>query len=86
MDPNELRQSGGDEAVRDLIARRVPLFEFAIKSVIKNYDVNTPEGRVTALNQVAPLIGKIKDSSLRPEYIRSLQDGLEWIQIPSLKL
>ena len=76
MDPNELRQTGGDEAVRDLIARRVPLFEFAIKSVIKNYDTNTPEGRVTALNQVAPLIGKIKDSSLRPEYIRSLAGWL----------
>ena len=76
MDPNELRQSGGDEAVRDLIARRVPLFEFAIKSVIKNYDTTTPEGRVTALNQVAPLIGKIKDSSLRPEYIRSLAGWL----------
>ena len=76
MDPNELRQTGGDEAVRDLIARRVPLFEFAIKSVIKNYDTTTPEGRVSALNQVAPLIGKIKDSSLRPEYIRSLAGWL----------
>jgi len=76
MDPNELRQSGGDEAVRDLVARRVPLFEFAIKSVIKNYDTTTPEGRVSALNQVAPLIGKIKDSSLRPEYIRSLAGWL----------
>jgi DNA primase len=76
MDPNELRQSGGDEAVRDLIARRVPLFEFAIKSVINNYDTATPEGRVTALNQVAPLIGKIKDASLRPEYIRSLAGWL----------
>ena len=72
MDPCELRQSGGDEAVRDLIARRVPLFEFAMKSVIAGYDTKTPEGRVSALNQVAPLIGKIKDASLRPEYVRSV--------------
>ena len=72
MDPCELRQSGGDEAVRDLIARRVPLFEFAMKSVIAGYDIKTPEGRVAALNQVAPLIGKIKDASLRPEYVRSV--------------
>jgi DNA primase len=72
MDPCELRQSGGDEAVRDLIARRVPLFEFAMKSVIAGYDSKTPEGRVSALNQVAPLIGKIKDASLRPEYVRSV--------------
>jgi DNA primase len=72
MDPCELRQSGGDEAVRDLIARRVPLFEFAMKSIIAGYDTKTPEGRVSALNQLAPLIGKIKDASLRPEYVRSV--------------
>ena len=72
MDPCELRQTGGDEAVRDLIARRVPLFEFAMKSVIAGYDTKTPEGRVSALNQVAPLISKIKDASLRPEYVRSV--------------
>jgi DNA primase len=70
MDPCELRQSGGDVAVRDLIARRVPLFEFAMRSVIKQYDVASAEGRVSALNQVAPLVGKIRDASLRPEYIR----------------
>ena len=29
LDPCELRQRKGDEAVRDLVARRVPLFEFA---------------------------------------------------------
>jgi DNA primase len=69
-DPCELRQSGGDGAVRDLIARRVPLFEFAMRSVIKQYDVATAEGRVSALNQVAPLVGKIRDASLRPEYSR----------------
>jgi DNA primase len=70
MDPCELRQTKGDEAVRDLIARRVPLFEFAMKSVISQYDISTAEGRVSALNQVVPLIGKIRDASLRPEYMR----------------
>ncbi len=70
MDPCDLRITNGDAAVRDLIARRVPLFEFAIKSEIAKYDVNSAEGRVSALNQVAPLIGKIRDASLRPEYAR----------------
>ncbi|TSA20672.1 MAG: DNA primase [Actinomycetales bacterium] len=70
MDPCDLRIESGDAAVRDLIARRVPLFEFAIKSEIAKYDVNAAEGRVSALNQVAPLIGKIRDASLRPEYAR----------------
>jgi len=70
MDPCELRIAHGDSAVRDLIARRVPLFEFAIKSQIAKYDINTAEGRVSALNEVTPLIGKIRDASLRPEYSR----------------
>jgi DNA primase len=76
MDPCELRQAHGDDAVRNLIARRVPLFEFAIKSVIANYDITAAEGRVNALNQVAPLIGKIRDASLRPEYVRLLAGWL----------
>ena len=76
MDPCELRQHHGDAAVRDLIARRVPLFEFAMKSVIKQYDIATAEGRVSALNQVVPLIGKIRDASLRPEYVRLVSGWL----------
>lgn len=75
-DPCELRQDSGDAAVRDLIARRVPLFEFAIKSAIAQYDLATPEGRVSALNVAAPLLGKIRDTSLRPEYARSLAGWL----------
>lgn len=76
LDPCELRQHHGDAAVRDLIARRVPLFEFAIKSAIKQYDLTNADGRVSALNAAAPLIGKIRDTSLRPEYARSLAGWL----------
>ena len=76
LDPCELRQQSGDGAVRDLIARRVPLFEFAIRTQLKNFDLNIPEGRVAALNATAPLIGKIRDASLRPEYVRTLAGWL----------
>lgn len=76
LDPCELRQKSGDSAVRDLIARRVPLFEFAIRTEIKKFDLTTPEGRVSALNSTAPLIGKIRDASLRPEYVRTLAGWL----------
>ncbi|MFM8782739.1 MAG: DNA primase, partial [Actinomycetota bacterium] len=76
LDPCELRQKSGDGAVRDLIARRVPLFEFAIRTEIKKFDLTNPEGRVSALNSTAPLIGKIRDASLRPEYVRTLAGWL----------
>ena len=55
MDPCELRIKDGDGAVRDLIARRVPLFEFAIKSKLKLFNLASAEGRVSALKECAPL-------------------------------
>lgn len=76
LDPCELRQKQGDSAVRDLIARRVPLFEFAIKSTIAGYNLETPEGRVSALGVAAPLVAQIRDRSLRPEYARLLAGWL----------
>lgn len=70
LDPCDLRQQQGDIALRDLIARRIPLFEFAIRTQIKKYDLSTAEGRVAALNATSPLVAQIKDPSLRPEYIK----------------
>jgi len=72
LDPCELRIKDGDAAVRDLIARRVPLFEFAMKSKLKLFNLTTAEGRVSALKECAPLINKIRDRALRPEYVRLL--------------
>ena len=46
MDPCELRIAKGDAAVRDLVARRQPLFEFAIRSVLASFNLEIPEGRV----------------------------------------
>ncbi len=76
LDPAELRQQKGDLALRDLIARRVPLFEFAIRTELNQHDLSTAEGRVNALNAAAPLLSQIRDKSLRPEYIRLLAGWL----------
>jgi DNA primase len=76
LDPCDLRQHHGDEAVRALIDRRVPLFEFAIRSTLATYDLNTAEGRVAGLREAAPVVARIKDAALRPEYARMLAGWL----------
>jgi DNA primase len=76
MDPCELRLGKGDAAVRDLIARREPLVAFALRSVLGRYDLDTAEGRVGALKAAAPIVAKIKDRALRPEYTRKLAGDL----------
>ncbi|MER7754233.1 DNA primase [Kitasatospora sp. NPDC097643] len=68
MDPCELRLAQGDEAVRQLIDHPVPLFEFALNSVVARHRVDTPEGRSAALEEAAPIVAKIKDRSIQHEY------------------
>ena len=76
LDPCDLRQQKGDLALRDLIARRVPLFEFAIRSELAHHKLDAAEGRINALNAAAPLVAQIRDKSLRPEYTRLLAGWL----------
>jgi DNA primase len=85
MDPCELRLARGDTAVRDMVAARVPLVEFAIRSVLAEHDLETVEGRVQAMQRTAPLVAKVKDRALRPEYARRLAGwlGMEVEQVVS---
>ncbi len=76
LDPCDLRLAHGDGAVRDLVARRVPLFEFAIKGVLGRHDLNTTEGQLAALDEAAPIVAKIKDQGLRGRYAVNLDRWL----------
>jgi DNA primase len=75
-DPCELRQAGGDVAVRALVEDAVPMFEFAVRTTIARFDLATAEGRVRALGAVAPMVAGIRDRSLRPEYTRTVAGWL----------
>ncbi|MFI5491743.1 DNA primase [Actinoplanes sp. NPDC051859] len=76
MDPCELRLAKGDLAVRDMIAGREPLVDFALRHTIGKFDLDTVEGRVEAMRRAAPLVAKIKDREKRPEYARKLAADL----------
>jgi len=83
QDPCDLRLSGGDAAVRALVEDAVPMFEFAVRTTINRFDLDTAEGRVQALRAAAPIIAGIRDRSLRPEYTRTVAGwlGLEVEQV-----
>ncbi|MEH0111318.1 DNA primase [Tersicoccus sp. MR15.9] len=78
-DPNDLRLTGGDTAVRHLLESRRPLFEFAIRATLKNFDLETVEGRVRALRAAAPVVAGIRDAAIRPGYARELAG---WLGMP----
>lgn len=78
MDPCDLRLKSGDGALRDLVARRTPLFEFAIRTALAEMDLDSAEGRVAALRRCVPMVGQIKDPTLRDEYARQLAGWVGW--------
>ena len=81
LDPCELRMKSGDSAVLDLVARRIPLVEFVLRSTVGRHDLDTAEGRSAALDRGVPLVARIKDFGLRDEYARRLA-GLVGVDDP----
>jgi DNA primase len=78
MDPCDLRLASGDGALRDLVARRTPLFEFAIRATLNDVDLDNAEGRVSGLRRCVPIVAQIKDPTLRDEYARQLAGWVGW--------
>ena len=72
LDPCDLRLQHGDAAVRELVARRVPLYRFVMRNVVDGFDLDRVDGRIAALRAAAPLISSIRDASLVPGYVREL--------------
>lgn len=83
MDPCELRLNRGDAAVRQLLQAKRPLFEFAIRATMKRYDLESLEGRVQAMRATAPIVARIRDTTLRPAYSRQLAGWLG-LEVPDV--
>ncbi|AGF73064.1 DNA primase [Corynebacterium halotolerans] len=78
MDPCDMRLARGDAAVRDLVAGRIPMFEFVIQSMLSDYRLDTVEGRLQALRRTVPVVADIRDKVLQNEYARLLAGWVGW--------
>ncbi|WP_150461027.1 DNA primase [Nesterenkonia ebinurensis] len=76
MDPCDVRQHRGDEAVRGVIESKTPLVEFVIRRRLHDWDLGSIEGRLGALRATAPVVAVIRDGSLREAYVRELAGWL----------
>lgn len=72
MDPCDLRLARGPDAVATLVAEAVPMFEFAVRTTVARFPLDSVEGRVLAARAVAPIVAGIRDDALRPEYTRAV--------------
>jgi DNA primase len=72
LDPCDLRIQQGDGAVRELVARRVPLYRFVLSNMVGRYDLDRADGRIDALREAARLVSSIRDRSKVDAFSREL--------------
>ncbi len=80
MDPCDLRLKSGDAAVRELVARRTPLYRFVLGNVVSRYDLDRADGRVDALREAAKLVSSVRDRSKVDAFARELA-GMVGIEV-----
>ena len=78
LDPSDLRVQKGDEAVQLMIETKKPIYEFAIKQKLKNFDLSSVEGRVGAARAAAAVIATIRDTAMRSVYLREVAN---WVNL-----
>ena len=76
LDPCELRLQQGDAAVRELIAKRVPLYRFVLANVARKYDLDRADQRVDATAEAAQLVSAIRDRSKIESFAREIASTL----------
>jgi DNA primase len=72
LDPCDLRLQQGDAEVRELVARRVPLYRFVLANVVQRYDLDRADGRIDAMREAAKLVTSIRDRSKVDAFAREL--------------
>lgn len=76
LDPCDLRMQQGEAALRELVGRRVPLYQFVMRNILAGYDLERVDGRLAALRAAAPLVSSVRDESLVLGYVRELSKWL----------
>jgi DNA primase len=84
QDPCELRIAAGDAAVRELIARRVPLYRFVLKNVVSRYDLDRADSRVDAVREASRLVASIRDKSKVDAFARELA-GMVGVDVETVR-
>ncbi len=86
LDPCDLRIQQGDAAVRDLVARRVPLYRFVLGNVVSQFDLDRADGRVAAVREAAKLVTSSRDTAVaNSSYARDIAalTGMDPVDVQS---
>ncbi|MCW2999350.1 MAG: primase, partial [Solirubrobacterales bacterium] len=74
LDPADLVQEQGPEAMRELVAASVPFVTFRVQRALDSADLRSAEGKDAAIDLLRPVFADIPPSALREELVRTVAD------------
>lgn len=77
MDPADLIQRDGADAVRERVARSIPFVSFHVDKILGGSDLSDAEGKDRAIAELRPVIAQVPPSVLREELIRRIAGRLD---------
>ena len=77
LDPADLVQQEGVDAMRARIARSVPFVEFHVDRILSRAETGTAEGKDRVLAELRPVLGPLPASVLRDELVRRVAGRLD---------
>ena len=74
LDPADLRQQRGDQAIGEMLSNKRPLFEFVIRHRVSKFDLSDLSARVAAARAGGDVVAQLSDPTLQSAYTRMLAD------------
>jgi DNA primase len=74
LDPADLVQEQGAEAMRELVGESVPFVTFRVQRALDSANLRTAEGKDAAIDLLRPVFADIPPSALREELVRTVAD------------
>ena len=78
-DPCDIRLAKGDDYLRDVLTKQIPLTEYVIKHKMKSHDLDQIEGRQNFANEALAIISNIPEVAIYESYRRKISF---WSGIP----
>jgi len=73
-DPDEFLRTRGVEALRVLLERALPVFEYQMAAVAARHDPRTVEGKVRIVDELMPALASVANPVRQAEYVRLLAE------------
>ncbi|MBR4399974.1 MAG: DNA primase [Aeriscardovia sp.] len=83
-DPCELRMEKGGEAVKELVKKAKPIYEFIIDGILEGFEKNEDVEKAEKIEAATGVVSTIKDAFLRELYTQSLVRKLSTLLLPYL--